>query len=149
MSDTEKPKNGSGPKFDFSKVSRQWNREFARTLTQAARVQLILQRQPNEAMDDAAVEALLDRQEQALADLESLADQQAELLVQVLADVPTAWLLPSAPDNLDWSKVEALDYIQSNRYLEILELLRTKDVASDDAKNSGGHSRSQQKRRGR
>lgn len=142
--------NGSEkPKFDFSKVSRQWNRDFAHTLTQAARVQLVLQRQPNDDMDDAAVDALFDKQDQALNDLEALADQQAALLVQVLKEVPAAWLLPDAGDGLDWSKVESLDCIQANRYAEILELLRTKDVAGEDSKNSDGHSRSRQKRRGR
>lgn len=148
MSD-EKPKNGSGPKFDFSRVSRQWNREFAQSMTQAVRVQLILQRQPSDDMSDEEFNALLDRQEQAVSDLEKLADKQAELLVQVLADVPTAWLLPDAPDALDWSQVASLDYIQADRYSEILDLLRTKDVAGEDAKNSDGHSRSRQKRRGR
>jgi hypothetical protein len=141
--------NGSKPTFDFSKVNRQWNRDFARTLTQAARVQLMLQREPNDEMEDAAVDALFDRQEQALTDLEALADEQAALLVQVLAEVPAAWLLPGAPDNLDWSKVESLDCIQADRYAQILDLLRTKNIAGDDSKNSDGHSRSRQKRRGR
>lgn len=137
------------PKFDFSKVSRQWNRDFARSLTQAARVQLVLQRQPNDDMDDEAVDALLDRQEKALDELEALADQQAALLCQVLADVPQEWLLPNAPEGLDWHEVASLDYIRADRYAEMLDLLRTKDIAGDDAKNSDGHSRSRQKRRGR
>lgn len=141
--------NGSEkPKFDFSGVNRQWNRDFALTLTKAARVQLILQRQPNDEMDDAAVDALYDRQEKALDELEALADQQAALLAQVLVGVPTGWLMPGAPDDLDWSQVASLDYIQANRYTELLELLRTKDVAGEDSKNSHGHSRSQRKRRG-
>jgi len=142
--------NGSKtPTFDFSKVSRQWNRDFSRSLNEAARASIALQRQPNEDMDDEAVEAIFARQEQALNDLESIADRQAELLTQVLVAVPTDWLLPDAPPDLDWSAVGSLDYIQANRYAQILEILRTKDIAADNSKNSDGHSRSRQKRRGR
>lgn len=144
----DKSKAEVKPKFDFSRVSRQWNNELTRSLTQAARVQLVLQRQPNDDMSDDDVDALFDRQERALDELEALAETQAALLVQVLAEVPTSWLLPNAPDDLDWSKVESLDFVQADRYAEMLNLLRTKDVPTDDAKNSDGHSRSRRKRRG-
>ena len=141
--------NGNKPKFDFTKVSRQWNRDWARSLAQALRAQVVVQREPNDDMSDAEVDALRDKQDQALVEFEVIADQQAELLVKVLADVPSEWLLPNAPDHPDWSKVESLDYIQADRYMEILDLLRTRDVAGEDSKNSDGHSRSRQKRRGR
>lgn len=137
------------PTFDFTRVGRQWNQAFARSLTQAARVQLVLQRVPNDDMDDDAVDALLDRQEAALGDLEALGDRQAALLAQVLVSVPESWLLPGAPDDLDWSEVASLDYVQSDRYAEMLDMLRTRNPAEDNAKNSDGHSRSRPKRRGR
>lgn len=140
--------NGSKPKFDFTKVSRKWNNELGRSLMQVARMQVVMQRQPHEGMDDEEIEALLDRQEQAIDELETLADTQAALLVQVLVDVPRDWLLPDAPDELDWSQVESLDYIQSRRYGEILEMVRTMNIPEDDAKNLRGQSRSQRKRRG-
>lgn len=144
----EKSKNGAGPKFDFSKVTRQWNRDFGRTMTDAARAQLIMQREPDDDMTTAEFNALLDRQEQAVLDIEKLADQQAELLVQVLVDVPNAWLLADAPTPLDWSDVKSLDYIQADRYGEILERLRSRNIAGDDAKNSDGQSRSRRKHQG-
>lgn len=137
------------PKFDFSRVSRQWNRDFARSMTQAARAQLIMQRQPNDDMDDEEFNALLDRQEQAISDLEKMADKQAELLTQVLVDVPREWLLPGAPEEPDWRQISSLDYIQSERYAEILLMLSTRNVAGEDSKNSDGHSRSRQKHQGR
>ena len=146
---SEKAKNDDGPKFDFSKVSRQWRLEFGRSLSEAARAGIVLQRQINADMDDEAVDALLDRQEKALSELETLADKQAQLVTQVLADVPTDWLIADAPDGLDWGDVASLDYIQANKYEAILEQLRTNNIAEDDAKNSAGHSRSRQKRRGR
>lgn len=145
----EKPKNGSGPKFDFSKVSRQWYRDFQSSLAQATRIQVILKRELTDEMSDEQADALLDRQEKALDEFEALGDHQAELLVQVLIDVPREWLLANAPDEVDWSKAESLDYIQGNRYTEILELMMKKDIAGEDSKNSDGHSRSRQKRRGR
>lgn len=136
------------PKFDFSKVSRQWERDYRNTLAQASRVQVTLQREITDEMNDREVSELLDRQEKALDTFEALGDAQAGLLVQVLVDVPREWLLATAPAEIDWSKVESLDYIQANRYTEILNQVLT-NAAGEDSKNSDGHSRSRSKRRGR
>jgi len=138
----------SGVKFDFTKVGRSWSRDFLKSLATASRAQLALQRLPAADATDDEVNALLDKQEQALADLEQLSDVQARLLCQVLVDVPPAWLVEGAPNEIDWSAVESLDWIQADRYTQIFEILRTRNVARDDAKNSFGHTRSQTKRRG-
>lgn len=136
-------------RFDFSRVGRGWNREFFRTITRAGRAQLALQRQlkPDATMDE--INAYIESQDAALVELDAISDEQAVLLAQVLADVPQEWLIEGAPDDLDWSDVGSLDFIQTDRYGEILERLRTRDVARDDAKNSHGHTRSQSKRKAR
>jgi hypothetical protein len=136
-------------KFDFTRVGRTWSRDFLGSMTRASRVALVLQRNiPPTATPD-EIDALLDRQEKALVDLEAMSDEQARLLSLVLVDVPREWLLENAPEEIDWGVIDNLDYIQSDRYGEILERLRTRNVAQDDAKNSPGHTRSQPKRRGR
>jgi hypothetical protein len=141
--------DAKGLKFDFTRVGRTWNRDLLNTMTKASRAQLVLQRNvPADATDD-EIDALLDKQERALADLEALSDEQAALLAKVLEEVPTGWLVEDAPTEIDWSKVENLDYIQADRYAEIFDRLRTRNVAHDEAKNSVGHTRSQAKRRGR
>jgi hypothetical protein len=117
--------DAKGLKFDFTRVGRTWNRDLLNTMTKASRAQLVLQRNvPADATDD-------------------------ELLAKVLEEVPTGWLVEDAPTEIDWSKVENLDYIQADRYAEIFDRLRTRNVAHDEAKNSVGHTRSQAKRRGR
>lgn len=135
-------------KFDFTRVGRSWSRDFLKSLATASRAQLALQRLPSADATDDEIDALWDKQEQALADLEQLSDVQAGLLCQVLVDVPNEWLIEGAPDNIDWGQVDSLDWIQADRYTQIFEILRTRNVARDDSKNSRGHTRSQAKRRG-
>lgn len=137
------------PEFDFSNVSRKWQRDFARSLSKATRAQLTLQRVPSADATDEEIDALLDRQEQALDDFETMADEQAGLIAQVLVDVPRSWCIEGAPEKLDWSDVASLDWVQADKYNEILTMVRERNVAKDDAKNSDGRSRSQRKRPGR
>lgn len=137
------------PEFDFSRVSRQWHKQFAKTLTAVTRAQITLQRVPSEDATPEEYDALLDKQEQAWIAIEELSDQQAELIAQVLVSVPDDWLIEGAPEALDWSDVASLDWVQAYRYLEILSLVREKNVPRDNAKNSDGQSRSASKRRGR
>lgn len=138
------------PEFDFTRVSRQWHKELAKTLTAVTRAQIALQRPPPpDDATDAEYDAFLDRQEQAWIAIENLSDQQAELIAQVLVSVPESWLLENAPDNIDWSNTESLDWVQSFRYLELLAMIREHNVPRDEAKNSDGRSRSLSKRRGR
>jgi hypothetical protein len=136
-------------KFDFTRVGRGWSNEFFKTITRAGRAQLALQRQLKPDADAAEIDAFLDRQDAALVEMERIGDEQAVLLAQVLVDVPEDWLIEGAPDDLDWNAVESLDFIQSDKYGEILEMLRTRDIPRDDAKNSRGHTHSPQKRRAR
>lgn len=126
--------NGNKPEFDFTKVSRQWNVAFGKSLANAGKAQTIISRPVSPKADDDQVQAYYDRVEQAWADLENLANEQAALIAQVLVSVPREWLLTNAPDEIDWSKSENFDYIQSPKYAEILEMLRNGE-AQKSAKN--------------
>jgi len=126
--------NGKKPTFDFTKVSRQWNQAFGKSLANAGRAQTIISRPVSLKADDDEVQAYYDRVEKAWDDLEKLANEQAALMAEVLTSVPREWLLTTAPEEIDWSKPENFDWIQSPRYGDILEMLRTGE-AQKTAKN--------------
>lgn len=112
------------PTFDFTKVSRQWSKAMSASIQKATRAQLTLQR-PAPTGDAAAIQAHVDNQLAAIDVIENISDEQAELVAQVLKDVPREWLIEGAPDALDFSRIASFDWIQEARYGEILELLTT------------------------
>lgn len=122
------------PRFDFSGVSRKWNKEFLASISKAGRATVAMQR-PTPSDPDAA-QAHFDKLEQAINDLEQISEDQAALICQVLADVPAEWLITGAPSGLDWSLIESLDWIRADKYGEILEMLQTgRAMAEGEAKN--------------
>jgi len=126
--------NGVKPTFDFTRVSRQWNQKFIKSLANAGRAQTIISRPVSTKASEDEIQAYYDRVEKAWDDLENLANEQLALIAQVLVSVPREWLLADAPDEIDWSKPESFDWIQSPCYGEILELLRSGE-AQKSAKN--------------
>lgn len=127
--------------FDFSKVGRKWQIEWADSAEAATRASLTIDRpmrkQRKEESDgdySEAVQAYYDDKAAALSELRRLGDVQAALIPQVLVDVPREWLLSDAPEAIDWSKVESLDYIQVAHYGEIVEQVRSGE-AMRKAKN--------------
>lgn len=112
------------PVFDFSRVSKQWNKEFGLSASKASRAQNTLGRPYPANGDAAAIEAYFAAQEAAFTVIEETGDIQANLLAQVLDSVPRSWLLESAPEEIDWHDPQSLNYIQSHRYMELLEMLQ-------------------------
>lgn len=119
--------NGKTPKpvFDFSGVSRQWSQSFMVTMQSAARAQLALERPLRPGLDDDAIQAYFDAKDAALDKIGELSDQQLELVIQVLKTVPREWLIEGAPEDLDWSNKTSYDWIQDDRYTEILQLVQS------------------------
>jgi hypothetical protein len=117
--------NGKAPKpvFDFSGVSRQWSLSFMKSAQAAARAQLTLQRPIRAGMSEDAIQAYYDAQDAALDKISELSDEQLDLIVQVLKDVPREWLIAGAPDDLDWGNKEHYDWIQDERYTELLNMV--------------------------
>lgn len=117
----EKPER---PVFDFSRVSKQWNKEFGLSASKASRAQNTLGKPYPVNGDAAAIEAYFAAQDAAFSVIEETGDIQANLLAQVLDSVPRGWLLESAPEEIDWHDPASLNYIQSHRYMELLEMLQ-------------------------
>jgi len=77
--------------FDFSNVGRQWRREWIRKASEMS-----------EAAD---------------GDLEKMMQIDDELLplaIQVVKSVPKSLLTNNAPDVLDWSDPDSLEYLRAN-----------------------------------
>lgn len=122
--------------FDFTKVSKQWNLKFGLTLTAVARAEITLKRPAPQGRDYDALQAFYDKQEEALTVIERLASEQAGMVAEVLVSVPESWLLEDAPgaDEIDWSNADNLNYVQADRYNQILEMIRNGE-ARNTAKN--------------
>jgi hypothetical protein len=113
------------PTFDFTKVSRRWSQAMAASIQRATKAQIVLTRPPPKTEDDKAIQAHFDAQEKALDVYAELADEQAGLIAQVLVDVPREWLIPGAPEELNWGDAASFDYIQEQKYSQILALIQS------------------------
>ena len=127
--------NGAKPVFDFSRVSRRWNKQFSKSIAKVTRAQITMTRPLPAGADDAAVQAHYDRMEAAIDALETVADEQAALVCEVLVDVPVGWLITGAPDGLDWDDPASLDWVRADKYQEILMQIQTGEAARQAAKN--------------
>lgn len=129
------------PTFDFTKVGREWQDKFADSAEIVSRLLVNAERplrrqkadEDNEEYDD-YVQAFYDAKEQSGKQLREEGNKQADLVCDVLVNVPREWLLPNAPESIDWSNPASLDLIQVDHYLEILDMVRTGE-ARKQAKN--------------
>lgn len=138
--------NGAKPIFDFTKVSRQWDLAFQMSLTKSAKAILVLQTPMSEEANPEQQIAYYERMEKALSEIETISETQALLISQVLVDIPRSWLLVDAPEEIDWTKITSLDYVQSERYGDLLKMLQTGE-ARLQAKNSPGTTHSHRKQK--
>ena len=118
--------NGPKPVFDFTKVSRQWDLAFGKTLGKSAKAAFALQTPMPDGADQKTQIEYFERMERAISDIENVAEEQASLVSQVLVSVPSDWLLADGlGKEIDWSKPESLNYVQSERYGDLLKMLQT------------------------
>ena len=91
---------------DFSAISRAWGKEWDTLFATEAglRASLYVIPDGDEVDDDWAEERV-----QIAYDLKNIPIRQDELMTQVLRDVPSYYLLPNAPADIDWSKVASID----------------------------------------
>lgn len=120
------------PVFDFSRVGKKWQDEFQASAEKASHAGFTMQRplrkqKPDEDDDTYGdyVQSFYDAKEAAVDQISIMQNTQTKLIAQVLVSVPREWLLVNAPEDLDWSKEASLDYIQSDRYEELLNLVQS------------------------
>lgn len=121
-----------GAVFDYSKVGRQWQDQFAETADQVSKIIVMaerpLRRQKADESDEAYdeyVQGIYDQKEHMGEAIRAQGKIQANLMAQVLVSVPREWLLPDAPEVIDWCNPDNLDLIQVSHYADLLELVRS------------------------
>jgi hypothetical protein len=101
------------PVFDYTHYSRGEQKAMTR-------LQLRLQRvlaQANESGDlnDDQFDAKLD-------ELDSMTEELESFVCRFLVSVPRSWLVPEAPENIDWQQPGAFNWLQAHRLPELQEM---------------------------
>jgi hypothetical protein len=125
------------PAFDFTKVGRGFMREWGASVERAtryAKVLMNLQPEGHSREDLEEFETLCDEYK---AKFDAVADEQAEMISRILKSVPKSWLVTEVPAEIDWSNVDSLDYIQVDRYAQLMQIVGENRhyLASGEAKN--------------
>lgn len=116
--------NGVKPEFNFDNFSlrrgKAWG-EIAARATELEAQMLELGDPPNVAEDKAGYLAHSRTVTGLLRELNQQAAEQRYIMSRVLVSVPRAWLDDEAPEELDWSQPESLEYVQEQRYAELIQ----------------------------
>lgn len=118
--------NGSSkprPTFDFGQVSRKWGKRWGALMAEATEIQAQALEQDEQdfgAIEDEkarrkAMATFARAQASMLGRLTEIGYEQEKLMAQVLVDVPREWLEADAPESIDWSDPENLDYLLENK----------------------------------
>jgi len=116
---------GPRPIFDFSRMSHRDSKALGRS-------QLRLQRLAAQLADAASMPD--DEFEKKMGELDAMIEEAEGYISRVLVDVPREWLLPDAPDDLDWSDVRSLDWLRSDK----MDALRDATIAARAPENVTG-----------
>lgn len=116
-------RNEPQPTFDFTKVGRNFTREWGASVDKATRALKVLSglqptghsREELEEFDTLCTEYK--------AKLDEEADAQSLLICKILKSVPKSWLVQDAPSEIDWTDEESLDYIQADRYAQLAQMV--------------------------
>lgn len=111
------------PKFNLSCVSRKWSKDWLLVNTSIQRNQMLLSSSISDEATPAQRATLQSAQLEAFDRMPELIAQQERLLADVLVSVPREWLVPDAPQNLDWSNPESLNWLQEIYYSDLLTAL--------------------------
>lgn len=103
---------GGTPKFDFADVSYKESRKLTRLQHEL------------EALQRRKDEGPLDELEDVLDAIEDVLDAQEEYICKLLVDVPRAWLVSSAPSEIDWSDRESLQFLRGDKWRALAEALQ-------------------------
>lgn len=97
------------PVFDFSRTSYKDMRHQQRLAMQTT----YLSRRIQNADSSDDITTLLN-------DLDSLIDQQEAVILRSVVSVPRSWLVMDAPEEIDWQKKDALQWLRGNRFAALV-----------------------------
>jgi hypothetical protein len=127
----KKPNDAEGldtPQFDFSTYSHRMARATELDLARAQRLA--------DQLNDAEAFPTEDEFENALIRYNDIVDKLEETTCRVLVSVPESWLVPGAPDYLDWSLVESLHWLRQDKYQELQRAIGEARRPENVSKNS-------------
>lgn len=123
------------PTFDFTKVGRKFMKEWADLVNEATRYGKILSGLMPEGNSREALEEFETLYQEYQAKIEACGEAQVEMICQILKNVPKAWLVSSAPADIDWSDSASIDYIQADRWTQLMQIVGEGQAFRQSAKN--------------
>jgi hypothetical protein len=126
-------KKDETPRFNFRNVSRKWAKQFARTQVSMAQHAVVIGADARDDLTPEEQQTLNAGRIASMDEIFKLEDERDALLIQVLEYVPMDWLVDGAPDDLSWDDVDDLDWLQADRFDELVQLAGSSRQAS--AKN--------------
>jgi len=114
------------PTFDFSRVGYGWDRRYRHEVGQIMASLAILRSQPRRDLTPEQQADFQLKQSTAYLEMDEAVERRDVLVTQVLQDVPRSWLVPDAPEEIDWSLSESLDHVRDmNELVTVLGEART------------------------
>lgn len=125
------------PTFDFTRVGRNFGKRWQEILHRATAAGKVLMSLMPEGNSREAIEEFEALHAEYHEKLSAIGDEQAAEISKILKTVPKSWLLTDAPADIDWSDEESLDWIQVDRYTQLLKIVGEGKayLASSEAKN--------------
>jgi len=115
------------PEFDRSRFS--WrDRKMVDVIQYTVRRAAALLADPDTLRDPARFAEAVAEREKALTMMEGM-------LARQLVSVPRDWLVPGAPENIDWSEPQSLDWLQGRRIEELQAAMFAGTAPEDVSKN--------------
>lgn len=103
------------PEFDFTRFSWRDAKAITRLQARAARVAALLETK-EALLDRAAFDSALDEQDAIFEELQGY-------ITRVLVSVPADWLVPNAPDALDWTDPTSLDWLRGSAFGQLQTMM--------------------------
>ena len=99
------------PVFDFTRFSWRDAKAITRLQARAMQVSTLL----------GSTETMLNRQafDDALAAQDEVFDELQKYIARVLVSVPVSWLVPGAPEDLEWSDPDSLDWLRGAAFAQL------------------------------
>ena len=98
------------PVFDYSTYSRREQKELTRL---QLRIQRLSEQVSNAGqMDDDTFEA-------KMAELDDMLATMEDVVAKRIVSLPRDWLVPDAPEAIDWQAPGAMDWIRADRLTEL------------------------------
>ncbi len=118
------------PVFDYTNWNRKKQKAYTRELIRLQRLAQQI---------DKSVELEWDEEEfeEALVELEEMTQSTEASIMKILVSIPRSWLTPDAPETLDWSDPESLNWLRADKGEALMEEAAEARAPEKVSKNLG------------